>query len=356
MSCCVGTHSAQRRRRAKHRFRPSTAVVRRAVSALPSAGLEGAAEPASEGRPVEITGTWDFKWPLGTEIRVAFQKPPASMGLTPKEFTDAKGIVKDLAASWKLPPSSGIRFCFLDEDLEPPLGIDNSFTDQHRSPFLPDTPEKIPYDVLISLEDLPVLRVDPFRGAGAEIEEVVFPVSDLGSYARRADYGAPTTYIGRFGVFKEASLLDYLQSPVGRHVVVHELGHVLGLPHLHQHPDLLPACDREKFYKPLCSIVEIMEKQLGVEVTKKIVHGHLIDPWPGSPDYSDWVELTQEIRDAHQRDGTLASVMTMPNYACLLRNGSPCPASGALPDQIIQEPGALDEEMLKRMYDPFAQL
>jgi hypothetical protein len=308
-----------------------------------------APEALAESSPrFEIAGTWDFKWPLGTTIRVAFQELPPEMGVSSTDFLRAKEQVIALAQRWTLPEASGISFDFDLDTLPPPLGYRNSLTDQHRSPFLKETPAANPYDVLVSLQDLPVQRIDPFRGAGAESEEVIFPISELGSYARRSDYGAPTIFVGRFGTRLQLGFTDYFKADMSEHVVVHEFGHVLGLPHLHQHPGLLELEERPIFYKDSFDVMKLMQRDLGIDVTKAIVSGHLIDAWRGSPKYSDWVELSDTVKRWHAADGTLDSVMTLPNYKCLLRSASldvPVPAP-------TTTPRALDKEAIRLMYDP----
>jgi hypothetical protein len=320
----------------------------------------------------EIAGTWDFKWPLHSEILIAFQEPPEEMQISNPEFEAAKALVMQYARLWKLPSTLKLRF--MEEDLDPPLGLDGPPLDRHRSSFLREDPE-IPYDVLISLQDLPVHKFDPFRGKLAEHEEILLPVSALGSYARRADYGAPTMYLGRFGHFLRQKFVEYFEQSLAQQVIVHEFGHMLGLPHLHQHPGLiLPQQDpvddvqgrieqldwaRSKFYKDEQSVRQMLDQVLGIAVPEDVVLDHLFRVWRGNEAFSDWPRLTTQVRERHEQEGSLNSVMTFPYYKFTRRGAPECAvctssddAHRALAGTFTTEPGPEDKRMLALMYDP----
>jgi hypothetical protein len=320
-------------------------------------------------RDYEVTGTWDFKWPLGSEIRVAFQKPPLAMNVDGDEFEEVVGLVREYAERWPLPHD--IRFDFKSdpgEFLEPPLGPENSSTDQHRSAFDLETTQRIKYDVLVSFQDLPLIRLDPFRAPGQEIDHVLFPVSELGSYARRTDYGAPTMYIGRFGhALKDGFANYYRKNPLAQHVTVHEFGHALGIPHMHQHPDLILPRDaddeevpsenakyseldraRADFYKPIAEVQQVILDALGIEVTPDIVREHLIEVFRGNKAFSDWVVLDEVRKLRHRAQAALDSVMTMPLYQCCSKVGKQRDCTRLM--NVITTPRDIDIQMLTQMY------
>lgn len=290
------------------------------------------------------------------------------MRVSDADFAKAIDRVVEYASRW---PSDGVRFEFIADPalfLEPPLGPEHSLTDQHRSVFDARRPDRVDYDVLVSLRDLPLIRVDPFRAFGQEIDEVIFPVSELGSYARRVDYGAPTMYIGRFGHTLKMPFLEYYEShELAEHVTVHEFGHALGIPHMHQHPDLILPLDangkeiasekaayaaldqaRASFYRPIPEVQQVIHDALGIEVTPDIVRDHLIEVFRGNKAFSDWVALGGPRKQEHAAAAILDSVMTMPLYQCCAKVGdhSKCAQLGT----IIRHPRSLDLEMLRRMY------
>lgn len=317
----------------------------------------------SKERVPQLLGTWDYKWPIGSKIRIAFQRPPAAMNISDAELNDACDYIEETANRWhqaldgeqynELRKGLLPTFDFLrneDQLFAPPLGVENSISDQHRSPFL--AKDHIKYDVLISLQDLPVTRADPFRGFGEELEELIFPTCDLGSYARRSDYGAPTAYMGRFGTQVHShGLLAYLQSNVGQHTIVHIFGHVLGLSHVHQHPTLVEG-DRESFYRPVHEVIEFMKSNLGVELPAEMVKENLLDIWPGDLAFCDWLEFSDEERQKHAR-GILESVMAPPYYAAMIR-GVVAPTGTKLLDDARTQPSLKDLDTLRLMYEPGA--
>jgi hypothetical protein len=356
---------------------------RRVPSDLLSRGKRAAREARAAGQAkaapkdmcaaFEIAGTWDFKWPLGSKIRIAFQKlpPGQEQRLGRDDFRKAKEAVMVLARSWQLPPT--LTLDFQAYDLEPPFEEVDSDMDRHRSAFLPEEVEAKPYDVLISLQNLPVVKVDPFRGAGCEKEEVALPVSALGSYARRADYGAPTMYLGRFGRFIDDDFVGYFHKPLVKNIVVHEFGHMLGLPHLHQHPHLiapksLSSMMRERidqldkargaFYKSTEDVKRMLSGVLGIEIPPEVVEDHLIRVWRGNEAFSDWPALSEEMVASHAANAELDSIMTFPYYASTRREADDC-ARCDTTDAVYEAfkhvrvtPGSRDTEMLARMYVP----
>ena len=111
--------------------------------------------------PPEISGTWDFVWPRGTKIRVAFQRI-SEMPLESDTFHDAIKEFKKRAKEWeeaieqglagdgktsgaKRRPDEGISFDFGPSwILDPPLGAAISRPDQNRSSFDPAEPLRKP--------------------------------------------------------------------------------------------------------------------------------------------------------------------------------------------------------------------
>lgn len=297
----------------------------------------------------EIAGTWDFKWPLGTKVRVAFQRPPRRAGCSPEDqaraeraFEQARLEVIRLASRWHEAVSEaltrpgqplraveflrrGISLSFPDElILEAPDASTPILGNEHRSPFLTEDARARPYDVLVSLEDLPINRIDPFRFAGPSpkdqyigerrgLDRVTMPRSELGCYARTVDYGLPTIYLGRFGKLTNVDLLQYLRSEMGQHIVVHEFGHVLGLAHEHQNPHY-----PDTFYRDPAEIRESIVKHNGMndgDVTVSNVIETIVGRWPGSPEFSDWGVPPNTTESLYALD----SIMAAPFHRTFLR-------------------------------------
>ena len=191
-------------------------------------------------------GTWDFKWPQGSQIDVQFQALPADqlsglqgMGAVPPgfhlsaeeaaliaqgkdEFGKLTRVVECLAQRWLKGSGNDARVTLVfSHDHPVPLDISNGDPVQD-------------YDVLVSLATLPLGRGT--AQTQEDVENVVFlPGSELGRYCQRVDYGVPTTYLGT-RPFYDGTPSEYFHSNEFWHWCVHEFGHVLGLPHEHQNP------------------------------------------------------------------------------------------------------------------------
>lgn len=292
-------------------------------------------------RTTEIAGTWDFKWPLGTAIRVAFQRPNLP---SEHDFDQARHEVIRLAQRWEDQLAAvlaanpnrgitagefrqrGIRLTFPEELIfDAPDPSTTVLGDEHRSPFLTNDARRSQYDVLVSFADLPLTRrrsrvvrqpatKASLAAPSSGVEHVTAPTSELGAYARRFDFGLPTVYLGRFGTGGQAWLLhEYYKCPLVQHIVVHEFGHVLGLAHEHQNPKF-PS----RLYRSNGAIRDTFAKlfQLSPEqVTDDDVREQLIDEWPGAPEFSDW----DDPRSSHRTPDDPQSVMAYPFHRLFLR-------------------------------------
>ncbi len=277
---------------------------------------------ATDG-PGPIMGTWDYKWAIGTRIRVAFQGLPSP----DPEFDAAKRIIQDVAARWN--NVAAIGFVFLDQDFPAPSVIQGERHPQRRSDVSSEPWRD--YDVLVSLEPLPLTLVDPLA-EHPEPRRIFLPYSELGTYARRLDFGTPTMFIGPMPS-KSGGLADYYREPRAQAMVLHEFGHALGLAHEHQSPNARAALQLTADDYDLDKARLLMIRRLGVpeselpeikrdkdtgeikanDPTALFLRSHLGLTWPGNQRFSDWRQYSEKRLD---------SVMAVPYHGCALKSES----------------------------------
>jgi len=288
-----------------------------------------------------IMGTWDYKWPQGTTIRVAFQTP--SVG-TPADFADAKAKIRELAETWHA-SQDALKFSFGVLDFEAVAVRNDQKHPQQRSEVPLDWRE---YDVLVSLNPLPLTLEDTIGGG---VEDIFLPQSEMGSYARRIDYATPTMFLGPIGAFE--SLSAYYDKPLAKMMVVHEFGHALGLAHEHQSPVArkalnlgIEAYDLERARQLIITRMGVSEASLdpGNPKTLPFLQGHLQDSWPGNLRFSDW-------REYKELQPKLQSIMAVPYHECALKGHGTCDAS--CPSyNLIETPTPQDFAAVVAMYAP----
>ena len=330
-----------------------------------------------------IFGTWDFKWRPGKEIRIAFQELPHLD--PPISFHDLMPKVVDYASRWN-DSGSPLKLAFLQETLPAP------------DPGLPagksaDGKKRVDYDVLVSLAPLPFRVSYKIKGppnkpgqlwsertidrtADGKPMEIPLPTAQLGRFALRCDYGVPTVYLGRpnrtttpsaatlaaalgltatleqFVPTKDDTLADYFgtrkhPSKTGEFecTIVHEFGHVLGIPHLHQSP---LARLRWRSVKEICSLISA---GTGVEVDEDFVRGQALLPLPstrsahGDALFSDWSAPAMD----RYGDAVLDSVMTHPLLQFMLEPPNDPALANKVPVRITT-PTSMDFDFLRSMY------
>lgn len=278
---------------------------------------------SNDGR---VYGTWDFKWPQGTVIRVAFQDWAggySDSNLDGIEFTpdgdDEKRLLDKQTGYGRL---TRIVECLARRWLV--QGPNIGFDFQHPADPTRPPPEPPPdYDVLVSLAKLPLeqTRQELVDGKTEPRKKKYFlPGSELGRYAQRIDHGVPTTYLGK-REHLAGSQAEYFSSPEFRHWAIHEFGHVLGFPHEQQNPNLAGKIA----LKPTDDLVRILRSSLGYpvggphDITAEEVDEEIVRPWPTlEPDHPFC-----DFRTYRQTDPTddTASVMFHLYWQRLLEGG-----------------------------------
>jgi hypothetical protein len=293
------------------------------------------------GRHFEpIMGTWDYKWPLGTVISVAFQRPP---GVEREEFEAAKRRIKRLARLWNDSEAS-VKLAFVNVDFPPPntKKLDGALVSHPQQRSLVKAGADRPYDVLVSLERLPVKIVDTIATKREEPRDL--PFSELGTFARRVNYGQPTIYIGPTPEAAAISLADYYKGRLAQHMVVHEFGHVLGLAHEHQSP--VARRDIRGLMKSLDAIEgHTAAKRTGmrkVHFDKDFIKGNVRNVWPGNERFSDWRSYEDEPH--------LSSVMAGAYVEHVHRHGAANSNGQRPPSEIIVAPTTSDLAFLAKIY------
>lgn len=299
----------------------------------------------------EISGTWDFKWPQGSVIRVAFQELPE------RDATSMPSLAKIIdkyctaATRWlEGKPAPNVHFEFLKKRLPAPEAVDGE--QNLRSPR---GGPHVAYDVLVSFASTPAKVVAEKR---RDETHITGQLSVLGSYARRINYGTPTSVLGpnRDFIPEGKALGDYFDDPFFEEIVVHEVGHVLGIPHQHQNP-LYGDRPRLKSDEQIKSELKTIRRVYWTKFSPPIA-SEISNLWPALPNteksprygkgpavpFSDWRPIQSKSEPLE-----LVTVMAHPIWSRLTTERFPATRLAAA-RQPRTRPFAFDLELLQAMY------
>lgn len=316
-----------------------------------------------------VFGTWDFKWPQDTVIDVYFQAMPSrdlkglsGMGVVPStfsfsdeeknrlskatnEFGKLTRVVENLARRWLAGPgATSIDFRFHHDEPLPAPAADDS-----RSVLTKDDPIKH-YDVLVSLASLPQARKANTKWKNKQTTPIFLPGSELGRYAQRADYGIPTTYLGKREQL-DLTPSEYFVSKEFWNWCVHEFGHVLGLPHEHQNPKIhaqLKLREAGQIVEALqIALKNTKTGDLNTNITLGEIEEEITTAWPAVRDRQTKAVLYSDFRD--YEEGAVpdddSSIMLHIFWKRLLEG-----ANGTESANFHERPTQSDLEHLRSMY------
>ena len=291
--------------------------------------------------PNQISGTWDFKWPQRKTIRFAFQALPTDDAAIMPSLDYLIDKYIGICEKW-LARRPSIYFDFSLRTTPLPAPVKANGIQDARSP---DAVPRVEYDVLVSFASTPLRVLDPNP---TYVTTVTGQLSVLGSYARRINYGTPTTLVGpnRENIPASKALGDYFDDPIFTHIVLHEVGHVLGIPHQHQNPLYRNRPDVIDNYSIDAKLQGVRKKfwtQFDAEFDEEIRK-----LWPSLPEnngtipFSDWSVYNGTSSERLEN----VTVMAHPIWSDLL--------VGTFPGTSVvhQAPQPYDLDLLSKMYPP----
>jgi hypothetical protein len=253
-------------------------------------------------------GTFDFKWIPGDTVRIALLDPATA----PSYRQDyALALLRECSKRWLTRGKARVNLTVaVDPDYVSPGG----------------GPGKR-YDVLASCPRKTTTASGPIEAQSGR--------SQIGSYARRQDYLTPTLILpleGPATTWTKAADGFELEDLVAG---MHEMGHVLGLPHAHQSPKL----GLDPVWQPIASpAYATWFAQFGLPAPTQteleaFIDGDLKSTCWGRPDNSHWWpfepnQFVDSIMTYPSLEDCLAGASTTRVFGPLLSSGGVAGVSG----------------------------